>query len=521
MSILSALDLFGIQPGLTLNCLAKFKSIQGFLITILAIAITIVAALSPVNNWLYRLNPLIVQETKLNTGSTFIGGKQNPLFFGLRCVNVNKILTGVNNLGAMSIEGERIPQPSIKQLIVKNGQLFQENEIFLDKCESKSKEDFVVGYNTVHDLYCLNDEIELYDRKNGRDSSRLLVMYDRKMFYKIYNDQYANCGVSILYQNSYLDASNYDNFLQFDISSEEVMAKPSPEFLFQTLTFKKQTFRKKLPMFSSSSNEERVYSTLDRSYSRLTIKPPEIAANLFPIMAFTFEFSKKEDIFNLKYFEFEDLLSTIGGTFGLIISLLRVFALELNKIPMKAQIMNSIFKFYKVKENNAGSSNIIDGRNTVINQQHDLSQRKNFLKQIINNKAKTKSSDSIGTFDLYKLKIKNLCKRKLTNREEFIESLEKYVINSSNIENMSKLYYIVAQLSKVLIGPSYAKFIGPPEVNLDKTNGDFFDLNKEVIFENNVDYHDLDDLNKITEDLTITENTREYILKKYEESNNK
>ena len=346
MAILSALDLFGIQPGLTINNMGKFKSIEGFLITIIAISITIVAALTPVKNWLYRLNPLIVQETKLNNGSTFIGGKTNPIYFGIRCLDISKIDN--INLGSINLKDSQVPQPKITQIIVKDGSIIQNKDIFLDRCDSEKRDDYLVGYSINTTLYCLSDKVELYDRNNGSDSSRLLILYERQKFQNIlYSNPFANCGVTVIYQNSYLDATNYDNFVQFDVSSEEMMAKPSPELLFQTLTFKKQTYKKTLPLFSKSSYDERIYSTLDRSYTRALIKPPKFIANNVPIFVFTFEFSKKEDIFNLKYFEFQDLVSTIGGTFGLIISLLRLFSLEMNKFPMKAKIMNSVFKFYK------------------------------------------------------------------------------------------------------------------------------------------------------------------------------
>ena len=174
-------------------------------------------------------------------------------------------------------------------------------------------------------------------------------------------------------------------------------------------------------------------------------------------MVFTFEFSKKEEILTLKYFEFQDLISTIGGTFGLIISLLRVFSGELNKIPMKAQIMNSIFKFYKVKSDETIIKNKIDQQIIDKTQEPDLGKRRTTLKDVMTSKTKVKLPDAIRSIDLYKIKLKSIFKRKLTNREEFIKSMEEFVINSSNIQNMSKLSYIVGQLSKVLIGRSNAK----------------------------------------------------------------
>ena len=458
MSILSKLDLFGIQPGLTIDDVAKFKSFQGFIITIVAISITIVTALSPVNNWLYRLNPLIVQETKLNTDSSFIGGNKNPIFFGIRCLDIAKMSNEFSNLGGMDILKHRIPKPKITQIIVKKGKLSESIDISLDKCESKNIHDYFNGFSVNNSLYCLNEEIELYDKNNGSESSRLIVQYDRDKFHNIlYGNIFANCGVSIIYQNTYLDASNYNNFIQFDIYGEEMMAKPSPEVLFQTLTFKKQTYKKKLPLFYSSSYDERIFSTLDRSYSRASVVPPLLISKSVPIMVFTFEFSKKEEILTLKYFEFQDLISTIGGTFGLIISLLRVFSGELNKIPMKAQIMNSIFKFYKVKSDETIIQNKIDQQIIDKTQEPDLGKRRTTLKDVMTSKTKVKLPDAIRSIDLYKIKLKSIFKRKLTNREEFIKSMEEFVINSSNIQNMSKLSYIVGQLSKVLIGRSNAK----------------------------------------------------------------
>ena len=128
-------------------------------------------------------------------------------------------------------------------------------------------------------------------------------------------------------------------------------------------------------------------------------------------------------------------------------------------------------------------------------------------------------TDKIDIFDLYKLKLKVLCKRKLTNRDQFIKSMEEFVVNSSNIENMSKISYIITQLSNILIGPNYSKYVGPPELNLENENADFFKQNKEIIFNNNNDFKEFENLNKIFEEVTMKEEIKEYILMKYEESN--
>ena len=514
MAILSALDLFGIQPGLTIDNVSKFKSVQGFLITVLAISITIAAALSPVKNWLYRQSPLIVQETKLNKESSFIGGKTNPIYFGIRCMDISKF-SNLSNLGATNIEQLQIPPPKVTQIVLVNGNTVQ-NQINLDRCDKGIN---LLGFSLVDQLYCLNDEIELYDKDNGETSSRLLIQYDRPAFRDIlYGNPLSSCGISIIYQNTYLDASNYDNFIQFDVSSEELMVKPEPELIFQTLTFKKQTYRKKQPLFSGSPYDERIYSALDRSYVRASVKPPILFEKIVPIMVFTFEFSKKEEIFNLKYFEFQDLISTIGGTFGLIISLLRVFSGELNKFPMKAKIMNSIFKFYKVKEAEPQKKISIQLQNKNTNET-ELQKRTTFLKDALTNKSKERIPDKIDIFDLYKLKAKVVCKRKLSNREEFIQSMEEFVINSSNIESMSKISYIVTQLSNLLIGPTFSKYVGPPELNLENENMDFFKQNKEIIFKNEADFKEIENFNKLIGDELMNDNIKEYIMKKYEESN--
>lgn len=167
----------------------------------------------------------------------------------------------------------------------------------------------------------------------------------------------------------------------------------------------------------------------------------------------------------MKFFEFQDLISNIGGTFGLIISLLRVFSAEVNKFPMKAKLMNSVFKFYKLKRDHKKSPNKIQLQikdNTVL---PDLHIRKNSIKELITNKLTLKISDKISIFDLYAIKFKGLCKRKLTQRQEFIKAVEEFVVNSSNIENISKLSFIIAELSNIVLGQGFAKYIGPPELN--------------------------------------------------------
>ena len=523
MAFLRKLDLFGIKPGLTIENLSKFKSVQGIVITIIAIAITFIAALSPVNNWLYGLNPSIVQETKLNKGSTFIGGIKNPILFGIRCLNIKTM--NELDLGDMNIFRSLIPQPKITQIIVR-GKEKELIDIFLDRCETKSMGGNLLGYPINSSLYCLTKEIELYDKENGDYSSRLLIQYEREKFNEIlYGNPLARCGISIISQNTYLDASDYNNFIQYDILGEELMTKPSPEIIFQTLTFKKQTYKKKLPLFSSSPYDERIYSTLDRSYTRLSIIPPLFVVDMLPIMVITFEFSKKEEIFNLKYLEFQDLLSIIGGTFGLVISSLRVFSEGLNTIPMKAKIMNSIFKFYKEKEfekDEKKLSNRIEQQNkeTVENPEIDKNKGNKTSKEVIINKSKTKIPDRIGTFEIYKITLKSFCKSRLNKREEVIKLIEEFIANSSNLENISKLSYIVTQLSNVVFGSSFAKYVGPPELNLEKENIDFCRESQEVIFRNNVNYQEVDNLDKILDDLTLKENIKNYIVEKYEKSNN-
>lgn len=107
---------------------------------------------------------------------------------------------------------------------------------------------------------------------------------------------------------------------------------------------------------SASSYEEQIYSTLDRSTQRAQINPPPFFESQTPIMLLTLEFSAKQKTLYLKYFEFEDLVSTIGGTFGLIITLLRVVSSQLNRFPIQAHTMNSIFKYYRFEPSKSMSS---------------------------------------------------------------------------------------------------------------------------------------------------------------------
>ena len=537
MNILSNLDLFGIQPSLTINNVTKFKSIQGFLITLIAISITILAAVSPVNNWLYRLNPIIVQETKLNPESVLIGGSKNPIYLGFRCVD---IMTTVNfSMGQLDVLNKQISPPSVTHIVLENGGLKSKKEINFDKCD---QDGFLMGYAINSSLFCLSDEIELYNRNSNNDSSFLLVQFDRSDYTDLfYASSGANCGISLMYHNTYLDSSDYDQYVKLDFTAEEIMAKPSPEVLFQTLTFKKQAFRKKLPLMSASSYEEQIYSTLDRSTPRAQINPPSFFESQTPIMLLTLEFSAKQDTYYIKYFEFEDLVSTIGGTFGLIITLLRVVSSQLNIFPLKAHTMNSIFKYYRFEPSKSMSSkskikdepkemNIKQAVNDIqridenceikenIGNESKLPRRFTIIKDLLNQTSKDKVYETISSYDLFKIKKK--FKKSLPTKENFIYHLEEYIMNSSNIVNISKYSYFLNELSRIVLGSSFSKYLGPQEFNLDsEANLNFFNEINETIFSNRTDFKANEELTGLAENKETNDIIKNYIIDKFEISN--
>lgn len=210
--------------------MTKFKSIQGFLITLIAISITILAAVSPVNDWLYRLNHIIVHETKLNLDSVLIGGSKNPIYLGFRCVDFAAI-SKFTDLGQLDLLNKQISPLSVFHIVLENGNLKSRKEIKFDKCD---QDGFLMGYNINSSLFCLFEQIELYNRNSNNDSSFLLVQFDRSDYTNLfYGSMGTNCGISLMYHNTYLDSSDYDQYVKLDFTAEEIMVKPSPEVLFQ------------------------------------------------------------------------------------------------------------------------------------------------------------------------------------------------------------------------------------------------------------------------------------------------
>ena len=234
--------------------------------------------------------------------------------------------------------------------------------------------------------------------------------------------------------------------------------------------------------------EEISYSTVDLSYERATIIPPEMFSDLYPIMVLTIEFSKREEIIKVKYFQFEDLISTIGGTFGLIVTFLRILSYEVSKFPLKARILNRLFKFYSVE--NSNEITISHRQSQSINEKESVEEKTSKLKVKIEALNLRKIKEKISSFDFYKLRLKQLFNSKgLTIKDKNILLLENYVDSSLNITNISRIPYYLTQFSNITLGKEHSKLIEPEEFNINSSsiNETLKDIN-DSIFDNNIKY---------------------------------
>ena len=480
---LLAVDMFGNIPSFTIESKNKFKSLQGLFLTIISLAITLVSIRGSINNWYFRLNPTLTLEKRLNNGSVIVGGIKHPLFFGIRKLDLQ-------NMFLMSyMSTNEFPPFELINIIIKEGILVSNKSISLQKCP---KLNYGGPGVSMTSFLCLMNEVELYDKDNGNNSSRILITLDRTKYDKIFYPGGTKVNTLIIgFQETFINLDNYDNYINLSNSAIDLTAKKSPESYIQTITFKKQTYKKKLPILSKSAYEEISYPTLDINYQRSSFTPPEFIASAFPIFGLTIEFSKTEEITNIIYFEITDLISIIGGTFSVIVTVINIIAIEINKIPFKIKLANIVFKFYFNKNtNDENEMKVKDENNTLIDFQK--------ISIKLKNRLATSTPIKISSFDLYKIKIKTLFGKQLSIKEKSFNLVNNYIDESLNISNFIKMPLLITQLTDYCLG-SFSDIIKIDNINIDsiEKNEQKFNLPKEIYFSKDKDKLLIEKLEKI------------------------
>lgn len=93
-------------------------------------------------------------------------------------------------------------------------------------------------------------------------------------------------------------------------------------------------------------------------------------------------------------------------------------------------------------------------------------------------------------------------------------------MNSSNIINISKYSYFLNELSRIVLGSSFSKYLGPQEFNLDsEVNHNLFNEINETIFSNRTDFKANEELIGLAENKETNDIIKNYIIDKFEISN--
>ncbi len=541
------LDLFGVIPQLSIEGKSKYKSIQGLFITLIALGLTFASVSGNISNWWNRRNPTISQETRLNTGTVPIGGSNNPFYFGIRCIDF-KDISGLN-VSSPDLTLDNVPPFKTQQLQFSDGNGVTV-PVNLDRCEDVGQ---VVAASSLNNYYCLTDEIELSYQNSGQNSNQYFVFLDSN-----YDDQlkvgdlFSTCGMMISYQTSYSNSADYNNFTQLDTQSISLNLSKTKVYA-QSISVMQQVYQRKNSIFSFKGEYETVsYSTVD---TITQLGAVEFEQNLFSFVktqvplyaAAVFQFSPKMIVYTIKYIEIEDLISIIGGTFGAFMSLLTIVSSEMNKVPYKAKLINSIFKFYRVtdeissnqmknielkpkmenekdydKEDKKDVYKLRDSpskskntRSTILGPEQVLKLKNTF--SLVKNVRK---EDKIYTFDIYKAMMKdNLCMT-LDNKEKNFKKIDSYIRDSLEIKNILKTPYIFTQISKLLMGNDMAKFLQMEDINIYDNEFNQLDEVSNVLFKNSVDYKDEHLLEKLEEeDNSPQERVKDYIFFKLSNAN--
>lgn len=425
MKFALSFDIFSQQVGFTLNGKPSYPTYSGFLFSMLTILLSLYLVNDTFFNWLYQTNPSITTEKRVNEQT--INKFNNDYFTYLQEVNMRtfdlKIIKYNTSCPMLS-------KLNLKNDIIDYNLLMQTRPLEMDE----------------NHINCRFPNYTIVSKQDTNDStsSNIVLTYFPNDFESILSSNNESAVfLNLMSPEIILKVNNISNLIKKDSSSYRIPIVQDESSIYRI------TIRKESYTFAGS------YIFNQQVQKRHDYYPLNTVERLggmkwnhnLPYLVIIFQYDKTHIYTNINYLNEQDLISSIGGSFGLM-TLLGAFLNSIfASLSLESYLINKFYTLYdgssesiktqmrKIKSNNFRKSSIAG--------LEDLKHMSDILKE--------RQQQSIIVSQLDVLQYRLLCRCLQTKKLKILGSLADSISLQSDYVRIGKTHHILERLLELLV----------------------------------------------------------------------
>lgn len=459
MKLFSSFDLIGMPFTFNIDGDSNHKTFVGFILTLLTIGVSIFSVWDLLLDYINEQNPSISQWNRYNHDPVLIGSSSN----GTNMVSFSFELIEPESLRTSSVPKENISPPAIQY--------------------SSNKSNF---FDTISLLesqeLCKKCNMPIYSNhlNTKMDNAGLYLVYFPYMFYKDYFSKLPSSKSLFFSLNSnitMLDSSNPNLVERYP--AKNVFHLDTNEQAFYRVTFKKETYMINRSMKSKIGSNNYTYYSVDTIKKEIKrFMPNGFNSNDDFMMYISLENDSNEISFMITYVTESMLLSSFGGSIGVIMTVSSILNSMLSQYTLKAYLINKQYSIYTVDSSNKDESEqysaefnshleIYKCNNQEVSQKLNAQSKK--FKLLSDNRMPSSRHELSGKDILLSCLSSKLWHSKMTLKDKIIKKLVDYFDICTEYTSVIKGQLDISILKSWKMPEEYSHLLNFPRIYLNRS----------------------------------------------------
>lgn len=510
MDYFFSLDFFGSSPGFSVENRSKYSSVFGVLMSLTCISISFIIGKRSIENFIYKSGADIsASETMLNS-TVEIPVRNMKVAYGISEVYPDLTPEGVLKLKEKAIPFDNLGNEFQRPLLINADRdphelKLNQDENQLEKCKPELFDKPKLNNLTLFWAFC--PPSKFMNKTVYKDENQVFkyqgIMFNQN-FLKLFENSSIMASVTFLKRLVFPD--NYTHPYQ-ELWDTSFIPLDKGKTTVYSLKFQKHVISTSLDNLIVSENS---YSYFEL-HSIEKIVEVDISSGLgkslefisqedglmFPRLILIYDIHSYQINIDIKYHGINDLISDLGGTFGIVSFFIQIISSYFSDIMLQTFIINNSFDFHSFEKENDNSANSISAVSKGQAKCLKTPQNENNVQSCLSSTLRNYSIENREILSKRKLQKKNvkmgswdvflnmfISKSNLNGKHEIIRKaldLTSSIISFPNLLRCILNFYVMKRL---MLG-SYSKYAIHPSLNIDSPESiNYLDLmEKDVSFD--------------------------------------
>lgn len=484
-------DFLGSKPELFIKSKPNHKTMIGSIFSLIAVFITVYLCKSSIESMIKRIDPKMSSIYKVSTDGYLIGPYHFPMILGMSYGKIN--LQSSNLLEVTSFFPNTTNQfffPSVDKLNRTSGGIsFENNPQKMIPCKSSflhPDTGLTANEVTIKNGFCLPNSYNKFRMMKSLDqgyiSASIMITRTSMMNNK-------DLILTLSYARNILDPSNFTHPFQtvWDVIP---LGVSNSSISIYTIRVENQIISTNQNMFLYSIGKSYNSSTITTiqkqmeldatSVNKVITDFPELGSKVdrIPYTILMFDYNSLDVYIDLTYYGINDLLSDIGGTLSIVMSIMQLILSFYNELEFNSYMLNSCFEFHETANSaidiERAITNFLPAKNRISIDSENRSQQC-LIKDLNNSlfvKLNSRKQVTVNIKDMLKLKF--ICTKQLKPHQKILNLCLITLDHAREFPFLINSLIELKLIKDIIFGANFKRFAQLPSLNISKRGSEQF-----------------------------------------------